>query len=96
MQYGSEPNAYSVPVDTYAMLCARSATRKAGNLARENQLTANGYDLVEMTVFMPENAEGTKSRRELADGRKTGGMLYGDVGSLPLPKRPDKALRAFS
>lgn len=53
VQYGSGPGARNVPIDAYAMLCARSTTREAGNLARENQLTANGYDLVEMTEHYP-------------------------------------------
>lgn len=29
---------------------------------------------------MPKNADGIKLRRELADGRKTGGMLNGVMG----------------
>ncbi len=53
VQYGSGVRAFQVPIDTYAMLCARSTTREAGNLARENQLTANGYDLVEMSTHYP-------------------------------------------
>lgn len=53
VQYGSGARAFQVPLDTYAMLCARSTTREAGNLARENQLTANGYDLVQITEHYP-------------------------------------------
>ena len=53
VQYGSGPNSRQVPLDVYAMLCARSTTREAGNLARENQLTENGYDLMEMTEHFP-------------------------------------------
>lgn len=34
-------------------MVARSTTREAGNLARETQLTENGYDLVEMTTHYP-------------------------------------------
>jgi hypothetical protein len=53
VQYGSGPNARQVPLDVYAMLCARSTTREAGNTAREIQLTENGYDLMEMTEHFP-------------------------------------------
>lgn len=53
VQYGSGPNARQVPLDVYAMLCARSTTREAGNTAREIQLTENGYDLMEMTSHFP-------------------------------------------
>jgi hypothetical protein len=34
-------------------MVARSTTREAGNLARENQLTENGYDLLMMTEHYP-------------------------------------------
>lgn len=53
VQYGSGSNARQVPLDVYAMLCARSTTREAGNTAREIQLTENGYDLIEMTEHFP-------------------------------------------
>lgn len=53
VQYGSGPNAYQVSLDTYASMVARSTTREAGNLARENQLTANGYDLMKMSSHYP-------------------------------------------
>lgn len=53
VQYGQGPDAYQVSLDSYAMMCARSTTREAGNLARENQLTQNGYDLVQMTTHYP-------------------------------------------
>jgi len=53
VQYSSGARAFQVPLDVYAMLCARSTTREAGNLARENQLTANGYDLVEISTHYP-------------------------------------------
>lgn len=53
VQYGSGSKAYQVPLDSYAMLCARSTTREAGNIARENQLIENGYDLVKMTEHYP-------------------------------------------
>ena len=53
VQYGSGKNAHQVPVETYVAMVARSTTREAGNLARENQLTANGYDLVKMTEHYP-------------------------------------------
>lgn len=53
VQYGAGEKAYHVSLDSYTMLCARSTTREAGNLARENQLIANGYDLVEMTSHFP-------------------------------------------
>ncbi len=53
VQYGEGKNARQVGVDTYASMVARSTTREAGNLARENQLSANGYDLVEMTEHYP-------------------------------------------
>lgn len=53
VQYGSGPDAYQVPLDHYATLCARTIPLQAGNQARENQLTENGYDLVEMTTHYP-------------------------------------------
>lgn len=53
VQYGEGKNARQVGVDSYASMVARSTTREAGNLARENQLVANGYDLVEMTEHYP-------------------------------------------
>jgi len=53
VQYGQGKNAYQVPIDTYASMVARSTTREAGNLARENQLIENGYDLVKMTTHYP-------------------------------------------
>jgi len=53
VQYGSGTQARQVPVDVYAATVARSTTREAGNTARLNQLTANGYDLVKMTEHYP-------------------------------------------
>ncbi|MFT3951187.1 MAG: hypothetical protein QM689_04435 [Oscillospiraceae bacterium] len=53
VQYGSGKGAYQVGIDSYAEMVARSTTREAGNLARENQLTENGYDLVVMTEHYP-------------------------------------------
>ncbi|HOV68834.1 MAG TPA: hypothetical protein PLZ84_00755 [Clostridia bacterium] len=53
VQYGQGENAYQVSLDSYASMVARSTTREAGNIARENQLTANGYDLVKMTTHYP-------------------------------------------
>lgn len=53
VQYGQGPGAYQVPLDVYANMVARSTTREAGNIARENQLVENGYDLVEMTEHYP-------------------------------------------
>lgn len=53
VQYGQGKNAYQVSLDAYAQMVARSTTREAGNLARENQLIENGYDLVEMTTHYP-------------------------------------------
>ncbi len=53
VQYGSGSRAYQVSLDAYAAMVARSTTREAGNLARETQLTANGYDLVRMTSHYP-------------------------------------------
>lgn len=53
VQYGSGKRAYQVSLDAYAAMVARSTTREAGNLARETQLTANGYDLVRMTSHYP-------------------------------------------
>ena len=47
--YGTGKRAYQVGLDSYAAMVARSTTREAGNLARENQLTENGYDLMMMT-----------------------------------------------
>lgn len=51
VQYGAK--AYQVSLDAYASMVARSTTREAGNLARENQLTENGYDLVKMSTHYP-------------------------------------------
>lgn len=53
VQYGSGKKAYQVGIDTYAAMVARSTTREAGNLARENQLADNGYDLMKMTEHYP-------------------------------------------
>lgn len=53
VQYGSGSKAYQVTLDTYASMVARSTTREAGNLARVNHLSANGYDLVIMTSHYP-------------------------------------------
>jgi len=53
VQYGSGKNAYQVGLDTYTAMVAHSTTREAGNLARENQLTENGYDLMIMTEHYP-------------------------------------------
>jgi len=53
VQYGEGSKAYQVPLDTYAKMVARSTTREAGNLARETQLTENGYDLVKMSEHFP-------------------------------------------
>lgn len=53
VQYGSGDKAYQVGLDTYAAMVARSTTREAGNLARENQLVENGYDLMKMTEHYP-------------------------------------------
>ena len=53
VQYGAGKNAYQVSLDAYAQMVSRSTTREAGNLARENQLVENGYDLVEMTTHYP-------------------------------------------
>lgn len=53
VQYGAGKRAYQVPLETYTEMVARSTTREAGNLARENQLSANGYDLVKMTEHYP-------------------------------------------
>ena len=60
VQYGSGKNAYQVSLDAYAQMVARSTTREAGNLARENQLVENGYDLVEMTTHYPTCEECAK------------------------------------
>lgn len=53
VQYGTGKRAYQVGLDSYAAMVARSTTREAGNLARENQLTENGYDLMMMTEHYP-------------------------------------------
>ena len=53
VQYGTGKRAYQVGLDSYAAMVARSTTREAGNLARENQLTENGYDLMIMTEHYP-------------------------------------------
>ncbi|MEM5769168.1 MAG: phage minor capsid protein, partial [Bacillota bacterium] len=53
VRYGEGPRAYQVGIDSYAAMVARSTTREAGNIARENQLTANGYDLVKMSEHYP-------------------------------------------
>ena len=53
VQYGTGKRAYQVGLDSYAAMVARSTTREAGNLARENQLTENGYDLMMMTEYYP-------------------------------------------
>lgn len=53
VQYGQGAGAYQVPLDTYANMVVRSTTREAGNQAMENQLSENGYDLVEMSTHYP-------------------------------------------
>jgi len=53
VQYGSGVGARQVPVDAYASMVARSTSREAGNTARLNQLTENGYDLVKITEHYP-------------------------------------------
>jgi len=53
VQYGAGKYIRQVPVDVYAAMVARSTTREAGNTARLNQLTANGYDLVKITEHYP-------------------------------------------
>lgn len=53
VQYGTGKRAYQVGLDSYAAMVARSTTREAGNLARENQLAENGYDLMMMTEHYP-------------------------------------------
>lgn len=53
VQYGSGDKAYQVSLESYAAMVSRSTTREAGNLARENQLVHNGYDLMMMTEHYP-------------------------------------------
>ena|GEM_PF-852624 len=53
VQYGSGDKAYQVSLESYAAMVSRSTTREAGNLARENQLIHNGYDLMMMTEHYP-------------------------------------------
>lgn len=53
VQYGRGNRARQVPLDVYAEMVARSTTREAGNLAREVQLSENGYDLVKMSKHYP-------------------------------------------
>ncbi len=53
VQYGEGDGAYQVPLETYTAMVARSTTREAGNLARENQLRESGYDLMQMTTHYP-------------------------------------------
>lgn len=53
VQYGEGKQAYQVSLDSYAGMVARSTTREAGNIARENQLVENGYDLVQFTEHYP-------------------------------------------
>ena len=53
VQYGSGKGAFQVPIDAYAQMVSRSTTREAGNIARETQLTENGYDLMKMTEHFP-------------------------------------------
>ena len=53
VQYGEGANARQVPMDVYASMVARSTTREAGNLARENQLGENGHDLMQISAHYP-------------------------------------------
>jgi len=53
VQYGEAANARQVPIDVYAQMVARTTTKEAGNTARENQMTENGYDLMKMTEHHP-------------------------------------------
>jgi hypothetical protein len=57
VQYGEGTGARQVPLDVYAGMVARTTTREAGNLARENQLVENGYDLMRMTEHYPTCAK---------------------------------------
>jgi len=53
VQYGEGSKSRQVPIDTYAQMVARTTTKEAGNTARENQLTENSYDLMQMTKHYP-------------------------------------------
>lgn len=53
VQYGSGKQAYQVSLDAYTLMVARSTTAEASNIARENQLKENGYDLVMMSEHYP-------------------------------------------
>ena len=53
IQYGEGRSARQVPLDVYATMVARTTTREAGNAARVNQLTANGYDHMKMSEHFP-------------------------------------------
>ncbi|MDR0884712.1 MAG: phage minor capsid protein [Oscillospiraceae bacterium] len=57
VQYGEGVDARQVPLDVYASMVARTTSREAGNLSRENQLTENGYDLMQMTEHYPTCAK---------------------------------------
>lgn len=57
VQYGEGNRARQVGLDTYAQMVARTTTKEAGNIARENQLTENGYDLMMMTSHYPTCAK---------------------------------------
>lgn len=53
VEVGSGKHKREMSVTNYAHLVARSVSIEVGNTARINQLTANGYDLVEMSTHYP-------------------------------------------
>ncbi len=53
VEFGSGKHKREMSVTNYAHLVARSVSIEVGNTARINQLTANGYDLVEIPTHYP-------------------------------------------
>ena len=53
VEVGSGKHKREMSVTNYAHLVARSVSIEVGNTARINQLTANGYDLVEIPTHYP-------------------------------------------
>lgn len=53
VQYGAGASARQVRIENYATMVARTTTREAGNISRENQLTESGYDLMKLSTHHP-------------------------------------------
>ena len=53
VEVGSDEHKREMSITNYAHLVARSVSREVGNTARINQMSANGFDLVEIPTHYP-------------------------------------------